>query len=362
MKPYWSETLRGLSPYVPGEQPKQVSLLKLNTNENPYAPSPAALAAIRTAADGDLRLYPDPDGSALKQAVAAAHGLDTANVFLGNGSDEVLAHAFLGLLKHPRPLLFPDITYSFYPVYCALYDIAYEEIPLDDEFRVRLADYARPNGGIVLPNPNAPTGIALSRAELRTLLTGNPDSVVLVDEAYVDFGAESAVPLIGEFPNLLVTQTLSKSRALAGLRVGYALGAPDLIGALETVKGCFNSYPLDRLALAGATAALADNAWFADTCGKIATSRDWLTAGARQARLRGPAVARQLRLRAPCDAFGRVPAEGAARTQRPRTPLRPATHRRLPAHHRRHAGRVRNAARESARDRPGLSRPRGRRT
>lgn len=278
MKPYWSETLRGLSPYVPGEQPKQASLLKLNTNENPYAPSSAALAAIRTAADGDLRLYPDPDGSALKQAVAAAHGLDTANVFLGNGSDEVLAHAFLGLLKHPRPLLFPDITYSFYPVYCALYDIAYEEIPLDDEFRVRLGDYARPNGGIVLPNPNAPTGIALSRAELRTLLAGNPDSVVLVDEAYVDFGAESAVPLIGEFPNLLVTQTLSKSRALAGLRVGYALGAPDLIGALETVKGCFNSYPLDRLALAGATAALADNAWFADTCGKIATSRDWLTA------------------------------------------------------------------------------------
>lgn len=278
MKPYWSETLRGLSPYVPGEQPKQASLLKLNTNENPYAPSPAALAAIRTAADGDLRLYPDPDGSALKQAVAAAHGLDTANVFLGNGSDEVLAHAFLGLLKHSRPLLFPDITYSFYPVYCALYDIAYEEIPLDGEFRVRLADYARPNGGIVLPNPNAPTGIALSRAELRALLAGNPDSVVLVDEAYVDFGAESAVPLVGEFPNLLVTQTLSKSRALAGLRVGYALGAPDLIGALETVKGCFNSYPLDRLALAGATAALADNDWFADTCGKIAASREWLTA------------------------------------------------------------------------------------
>ncbi len=278
MKPYWSETLRGLSPYVPGEQPQQASLLKLNTNENPYAPSPAALAAIRAAADGDLRLYPDPDGSALKRAVAAAHGLDTANVFLGNGSDEVLAHAFLGLLKHPRPLLFPDITYSFYPVYCALYDIAYEEIPLDGEFRVRLGDYARPNGGIVLPNPNAPTGIALSRAELRSLLAGNPDSVVLVDEAYVDFGAESAVPLIGEFANLLVTQTLSKSRALAGLRVGYALGAPDLIGALETVKGCFNSYPLDRLALAGATAALADNAWFADTCGKIAASRDWLTA------------------------------------------------------------------------------------
>jgi len=278
MKQYWSETLRGLSPYVPGEQPQQVSLLKLNTNENPYAPSPAALAAIRAAADGDLRLYPDPDGSALKQAVAAAHGLDTANVFLGNGSDEVLAHAFLGLLKHPRPLLFPDITYSFYPVYCALYDIAYEEIPLDGEFRVRLADYARPNGGIVLPNPNAPTGIALSRAELRSLLAGNPDSVVLVDEAYVDFGADSAVPLIGEFPNLLVTQTLSKSHALAGLRVGYALGAPGLIGALETVKGCFNSYPLDRLALAGASAALTDNEWFADTCGRIAASRDWLTA------------------------------------------------------------------------------------
>ncbi|MEQ8235027.1 MAG: histidinol-phosphate transaminase, partial [Gammaproteobacteria bacterium] len=273
MNPFWSDAIRGLAPYVPGEQPKQGSLVKLNTNENPYPPSPAVLAAIRAATDGDLRLYPDPDGSALKQAIAVRHGLAPENVFLGNGSDEVLAHAFLGLLKHAHPVLFPDITYSFYPVYCALYGIAFETVPLADDFRVRIEDYARPNGGIVLPNPNAPTGIGLAHAAIRALLAQNPASVVLIDEAYVDFGGESAVPLITEFPNLLVTQTLSKSRALAGLRVGYALGDAGLVNALETVKGCFNSYPLDRLALAGARAALEDTDWFETTCARVVASR-----------------------------------------------------------------------------------------
>lgn len=276
MNPFWSETLRGLSPYVPGEQPRQGSLIKLNTNENPYPPSPAALAAIHAAANADLRLYPDPDGSALKRSLAALHGVAPANVFLGNGSDEVLAHAFLGLLKHELPVLFPDVTYSFYPVYCALYGIAHETVPLDAGFRVRVEDYARPNGGIVLPNPNAPTGIGLPRHAVRALLAANSSAVVLIDEAYVDFGGETAVPLVAEFPNLLVTQTLSKSRALAGLRVGYAIGDTGLIGALETVKGCFNSYPLDRLALAGAQAAIEDGDWFGDTCRRVLESREWL--------------------------------------------------------------------------------------
>ncbi len=276
MKTFWSDSIRGLTPYTPGEQPAIAQLIKLNTNENPYPPSPAVLAALQAATNADLRLYPDPEGRQLKQVIAEQHGLAPAQVFLGNGSDEVLAHAFLALLKHERPIMFPDISYSFYPVYCALYGIAFDTVPLDESFQIRVADYARPNGGIVLPNPNAPTGIALGLDSLRTLLAGSPDSVVLVDEAYVDFGAESAVPLVREFPNLLVVQTLSKSRSLAGLRVGYAMGHPDLIAALNLVKGCFNSYPLDRLALAGAQAALQDTAYFDATRQRVIRSRDWL--------------------------------------------------------------------------------------
>jgi histidinol-phosphate aminotransferase len=251
---------------------------RLNTNENPYPPSPAALAAIRAAANEDLRLYPDPDSKGLREAFARLHGIAPDCVFAGNSSDEVLAHAFLGLLRHERPILFPDITYSFYPVYCRLYGIAFETVPLDAQFGVRLDDYARPNGGVVLPNPNAPTGRALTRAEVRRLLEANPDSVVLIDEAYVDFGAESAIPLVAEFPNLLVTQTLSKSRSLAGLRVGFAVGQPGLLQALERVKGSFNSYPLDRLALAGGTAALQDQAHFEQTRQQVIATREWLAA------------------------------------------------------------------------------------
>lgn len=276
MDKYWSKGIRDIRPYVPGEQPALAGLVKLNTNENPFPPSPLALEAIRHAADGDLRLYPDPDSTRVREAFARLHGIPPDCVFAGNGSDEVLAHAFLGLLKHDRPILFPDITYSFYPVYCGLYGIAFETVPLDAGFAVRLQDYARPNGGIVLPNPNAPTGRALARAEIRQLLASNPDSVVLVDEAYVDFGAESAIPLIAEFPNLLVTQTLSKSRSLAGLRVGLAAGQPGLLQALERVKGSFNSYPLDRLALAGAAAALQDQAHFEQTRRAVIATREWL--------------------------------------------------------------------------------------
>lgn len=279
MDRYWSDGIREIRPYVPGEQPAVAGLVKLNTNENPFPPSPAALEAIRQAANEDLRLYPDPDSSVLCEAFAQVHRIPRDWVFAGNGSDEVLAHAFLGLLKHAgRPVLFPDVTYSFYPVYCRLYGIDFETVPLDAQFAVRLAGYARANGGIVLPNPNAPTGRALARADLRRLLQANSGSVVLVDEAYVDFGAESAIPLVAEFPNLLVTQTLSKSRGLAGLRVGFAVGQPGLLQALERVKGSFNSYPLDRLAIAGGTAALQDRAHFEDTTAQVIATREWLAA------------------------------------------------------------------------------------
>lgn len=266
MSLYWSEVAKSLTPYVPGEQPKLANLVKLNTNENPYGPSPKALAAIRNATCDDLRLYPDPEATRLKTAIANSFGdIEPAQVFVGNGSDEVLAHIFLGLLKHERPILFPDITYSFYPVYCGLYDVAYEEVPLTDTFEIRPDDYLRPNGGIIFPNPNAPTGRALPLASIQRIVAGNPDSVVVIDEAYVDFGAESAVSLVKHHPNLLVVHTLSKSRSLAGLRVGHAIGNAKLIEALTRVKNSFNSYPLDRLALAGACAAMEDHEWFERT-------------------------------------------------------------------------------------------------
>jgi histidinol-phosphate aminotransferase len=276
MNELWSDCIRGLQAYSPGEQPSTDQLIKLNTNENPYPPSPAVLSAIQRETGADLRLYPDPEGRALKRAIADIHGIASANIFLGNGSDEVLAHTFLALLKHERPILFPDVTYSFYPIYCALYGIEYRLVPLDASFQVNVENYARPNGGIVLPNPNAPTGSALGLAQLRSLLQHCPDSVVVIDEAYVDFGAESVISLVREFPNLLVIQTLSKSRSLAGLRVGFAVGAPDLIEALDLVKGCFNSYPLGRLALAGAEAAIRDTAYFETTRRQIMQSREWL--------------------------------------------------------------------------------------
>jgi histidinol-phosphate aminotransferase len=276
MKEFWSESIRNLAPYVPGEQSNVAGLIKLNTNENPYPPSPQVIAAIQQATGTELRLYPDPDSLELKRAIAETGGVPLDWIFVGNGSDEVLAHAFLALLKHPQPILLPDITYSFYPVYCALYGIDYATVPVDAELQVRIADYRQPNGGIVLANPNAPTGAALPLADIRALLAANRESVVLVDEAYVDFGAESAVALVAEFPNLLVVQTLSKSRSLAGMRVGFAIGQPGLIAALECVKGCFNSYPLDRLANFGGAAALRDREYFESTRARIIASRTWL--------------------------------------------------------------------------------------
>lgn len=276
MSKFWSPFVKDLVPYVPGEQPKLAKLVKLNTNENPYGPSPKAIAAMQAELGDNLRLYPDPNSDRLKQAVADYYGVSTAQVFVGNGSDEVLAHAFHGLFQHGQPLLFPDVTYSFYPVYCGLYGIPYEALPLDEQFQIRVEDYARPNGGIIFPNPNAPTGCALGLAAIERLLKANPDTVVLVDEAYIDFGGETAISLVNQYPNLLVSQTLSKSRSLAGLRVGLAVGHPDLIEALERIKNSFNSYPLDRMAITGAAAAFEDQAYFQQTCQAVITSREAL--------------------------------------------------------------------------------------
>ena len=260
MNRYWSDVVRGLTPYVPGEQPKLPNLVKLNTNESPYGPSRRVLDALRAEIGDTLRLYPDPGSDRLRAAIAKRYDVTPAQVFVGNGSDEVLAHVFLGLLKHDKPVLFPDITYSFYPVYCSLYDIPFEQVPLSGAFEIAVDDYLRPNGGIIFPNPNAPTGCFVAVNEVERLLRANTGSVVVIDEAYVDFGGASCVPLIAKYPQLLVTHTLSKSRALAGLRVGYAIGHPDLIEALNRVKDSFNSYPLDRFAQVGATAALEDAA------------------------------------------------------------------------------------------------------
>ncbi|MBU1378331.1 MAG: histidinol-phosphate transaminase [Alphaproteobacteria bacterium] len=278
MSRYWSDLARGLSPYVPGEQPKIPGLVKLNTNECPFPPSPQTLDAIRAAADDTLRLYPDPQSTHLREVLADYHGVTPDQVFVGNGSDEVLAHAFAGLLKQPRPLLFPDVTYSFYPVYCRLFGLDHQTVPLDDGMRVRVDDYLGHGGAIVIPNPNAPTGIALPRAEIARLAAARADVPVLIDEAYVDFGAETAVPLVRDHPNLLVVQTFSKSRALAGLRVGYAIGDAALIQALTRVKDSFNSYPLGRPAQAGAVAAIQDEAWFQQTRAAIVANREALAA------------------------------------------------------------------------------------
>jgi histidinol-phosphate aminotransferase len=282
MSRFWSRLTHDLRPYVPGEQPRMAELVKLNTNESPLGPSPRVLEAIRGEAADTLRLYPDPQATALRAALADYHRVAPEEVFVGNGSDEVLAHAFVALLKHETPLLFPDITYSFYPVYCRLFGIDYQAVPLDQAMQIRGADYRRPAGAVIIPNPNAPTGMALSRAEIGALLEDHRDAPVVIDEAYVDFGAETAIPLVASHPNLLVVQTMSKSRALAGLRVGYAIGDANLIEALTRVKDSFNSYPLDRLAQAGAIAALEDEAWFQQSRAYVMQGRERLNRGLRR--------------------------------------------------------------------------------
>ncbi|HEO1779013.1 histidinol-phosphate transaminase [Acinetobacter baumannii] len=276
---FWSPEVRELEPYVPGEQPKIQNLLKLNTNENPYPPSPKVVEAVQVVlyeqADV-LRLYPDPDATALKQAIAKQQNIDVSQVFVGNGSDEVLAHIFKAFFLQDEPILYPDITYSFYPVYSQFFGTKTKEIPLNENFEIDVRDYTQPNGGVIITNPNAPTSIALSLAEIEQVLQANPDRVVVIDEAYVDFGAESAVSLINRYENLVVCQTTSKSRSLAGLRVGFAIAQSHLIAALEAVKNSFNSYPIDRFAIAAAVASFEDQAYFEEQCQKVITSREKL--------------------------------------------------------------------------------------
>ncbi len=276
MSRFWSAIARELTPYTPGEQPRLSGLIKLNTNENPYPPSPRVLEALRVASNDTLRLYPDPGSDALRDEIAALHGVTRDQVFVGNGSDEVLAHVFHALLKHDAPILFPDVTYSFYPVYCGLYEIEYKTVPLDSDFNFNVEDYFQPNGGVIFPNPNAPTGMALPLEKIDRLLQRNRDSVVVLDEAYVDFGAESAVSLVNDYDNVLIVRTLSKSYALAGLRVGYAVGNADLINGLQRVKDSFNSYPLGRLAQVGALAAVQDQAYLSELCARIVQTRNIL--------------------------------------------------------------------------------------
>jgi histidinol-phosphate aminotransferase len=277
---FWSKHVHQLHPYVPGEQPKIANLVKLNTNESPYGPSPKVIEVLRAELDGrsdDLRLYPDPTSQALVATIAEYFDLENSQVFVGNGSDEVLAHAFNAFFKQDRPLLFPEISYSFYPVYCGLYNVDYRAVPLAEDFSINVADYSQA-GGVIIPNPNAPTGILLSLSEIESLLQANADCVVIIDEAYVDFGGESAASLINQYDNLLVVQTLSKSRALAGMRVGFALGHPDLIEALVRVKDSFNSYPIDRLAQLAAIAAFQDEAYFKASCEAVVRDRELLVA------------------------------------------------------------------------------------
>lgn len=287
MNNYWSSVLKNLNPYIPGEQPKINNIVKLNTNENPYGPSPRVLDAIKSACNDNLKLYPDPDSIELRKKIALMIGnLSEKNVFIGNGSDEILAHTFLAFLKHEKPLFFPDITYSFYSTYCKLYNISYIKVPLNQDFQITVSDYLpekhnRNIGGIIFPNPNAPTGCSLSINDIELIVSNNQNIVVVIDEAYVDFGTESAVKLVNKYENLLIIQTMSKSRSLAGLRIGFAIGNPNLIDGLERVKNSFNSYPVDRLASIGAIAAIEDHNYFQYNCNSIIKLREKLISDIR---------------------------------------------------------------------------------
>ena len=275
MKEFWSKRIRDITPYTPGEQPKGRQFIKLNTNECPYPPSPKVLAAIQEAADGCLRLYPDPECSELRAAIAKREGLKPEQVFCGNGSDEILAFAFQAFFDPDKDVVFPKITYSFYLVYTDFFGLNRREVPMNPDFSDPIDLLCGNNGGVVLANPNAPTGIAVGLDTVEKLLRANPDVVVIVDEAYIDFGADSAVGLIDKYPNLLVIQTASKSRALAGLRVGWAMGNENLTAALRCVRDSVNSYTLDRPAQAGAKAAIEDEAYFQTIREQVMDARTW---------------------------------------------------------------------------------------
>lgn len=273
-KKYWSSRIQNMEAYVPGEQPKDKKYVKLNTNENPYPPSPRVAEALRRVNVGDLRLYPDPECTSLCAALAKSKGISPDMVFVGNGSDEILAFCFLAFMDEDTPAVFPDITYSFYPVYANLFENNARIVPVKEDFSLPLEEFYKNDGTLIITNPNAPSGIALPLSEIRVILEKNPDHVVIVDEAYVDFGAESAVSLLGEYDNLLIVQTFSKARSLAGLRIGFAFGSADLIAALNTVKNSINSYTLDRMALAAAQASVEDESYTYDTCMAIAKTRE----------------------------------------------------------------------------------------
>ena len=274
---FWSNITKSLTPYVPGEQLNEIDIVKLNTNENPFPPSPKVIESIQQAIGTQLKKYPDPESTELKNAIAEFYNIESENVFAGNGSDEVLAHVFMAFFKDKK-LYFPNITYSFYPVYCGLYEIDYQPISLNYKFQMETEDYLGLDGNIIFPNPNAPTGIGVELSVIEEILTKNPENLVVVDEAYVDFGGKSAIELIGRYKNLLIVQTFSKSRSLAGMRVGFAIGDTELIEGLVRVKDSFNSYPLDRLAQAAGEAAMKDREYFDYTCSEIIKNREWAVA------------------------------------------------------------------------------------
>ncbi len=274
MSIYWSENIKNLKPYLPGEQPKEKKYIKLNTNESPYPPSPRVLEAIKNAANEDLRLYPDPECGVLCETIASYYNLRKQQVFVGNGSDEILAFSFLAFFDNEEPILFPDITYSFYPVYASLFNIDYITIKVNEDFSIPVDGFFQKNGGIIIPNPNAPTGKYLELESVVSIISKNPNRVVVIDEAYIDFGGESAVRFINEYNNLLIIQTFSKSRSLAGLRLGFAIGNEDLIKGLNVVKNSFNSYTVDRLALAGGCEAILDDEYFKETRRRVIKTRE----------------------------------------------------------------------------------------
>lgn len=274
MQDLWKQNLRKIDPYVPGEQSKEKDIVKINANENPYPPSPRVTEILKNYDITALRFYPDASASMLKSAIAKHYGVQVENVFVGNGSDDVLALAFQSFFNSDKPIAYPDITYSFYPVWCNLFGIPYQTVPLDAQFRIHASDYQAENGGVVIPNPNAPTSIGEDLDFVEELLEYNADSVVIIDEAYADFGGVTAVPLISRYENLLVCGTFSKSRSLAGLRLGFAIGSKTLIGVLEAVKNSYNSYTVDNLSLLCGTAAMEDEAYFEHTVSKVIATRE----------------------------------------------------------------------------------------
>lgn len=277
MKDLWKKNLRDIEPYVPGEQSKDRDIVKINANENPYPPSPKAVEALNNFDTDKLRFYPQANATALKQAIAEYYKVKTENVFVGNGSDDVLALAFQSFFNSEKPIAYPDITYSFYPVWCRLLGIEYVNYPLDENFRINVEDYKEENGGVVIPNPNAPTSIGEGKEFVEKLMEYNQDSVVIIDEAYCDFGGISSVPLISKYENLLVTGTFSKSRSLAGMRIGFAIGSKTLIDTLEAVKNSYNSYTVDALSIAMGIEAMKDVEYFNETISKIITTRTRVT-------------------------------------------------------------------------------------